>query len=132
MGNDLSLVLFIHYGPFTILFPGDLEEAGWQNLLKMPSFQMLLRRTTILVASHHGRKSGFCKETFEHFAPSAVVVSDKTVAHLTQDVDYQSVASPLGVRVVNQTRPRHVLTTRRDGDIVFRVWQDGSYSIWTH
>jgi beta-lactamase superfamily II metal-dependent hydrolase len=28
--NDLSLVVFIQYGGFKILFPGDLEVAGWR------------------------------------------------------------------------------------------------------
>jgi beta-lactamase superfamily II metal-dependent hydrolase len=129
--NDLSLVLFIKYGPFKILFPGDLEQAGWQNLLRVPAFVEELRGTTILVASHHGRKSGFCRDIFKYFVPSAVVISDKPVMHLTQEVDYSSVANPLGVHIVNQSRRRHVLTTRRDGDIIFRVRPDGWYWIGT-
>ncbi len=129
--NDLSLVLFLKYGPFKILFPGDLEPAGWENLLLMPGFLQELCGTTILVASHHGRKSGFCDEIFNYFTPSAVVISDKPVAHLTQDVDYSPVVHPSGVCVLNQARRRHVLTTRKDGDILFRVYPDGTYSIET-
>jgi beta-lactamase superfamily II metal-dependent hydrolase len=129
--NDLSLVLFIMYGPFKMLFPGDLEEEGWQNILRCPSFVQELRGTTILVGSHHGRKNGFCRDIFKYFTPSAVVISDKPVAHLTQDVDYSSVVNPFGVSVLNQGRRRHVLTTRRDGDILFRVHADGRYTIET-
>jgi hypothetical protein len=129
--NDLSLVVFIKYGPFKILFPGDIEQAGWENLLRLPSFVQELSGTTILVASHHGRKSGFCKEIFKYFTPAAVVVSDKPVAHLTQDIDYSPFVSPFGVRIVNQTRSRHVLTTRRDGDILFRIQPNGRYIIQT-
>jgi hypothetical protein len=129
--NDLSLVVFIKYGPFKILFPGDLEKAGWENLLKLPSFRQELVGTTILVASHHGRENGLYDEIFNYFTPAAVVISDKPMAHETQDCDYRPFVSPFGVRVVNQTRRRHVLTTRRDGDILFRVQSDGQYFIHT-
>lgn len=129
--NDLSLVVFIKYGPFKILFPGDIEQAGWENLMRLPSFVQELFGTTILVASHHGRESGLYKDIFKYFTPAAVVISDKPVVHLTQDCDYTPHVSPFGVRVINQTRRRHVLTTRRDGDILFRIQSDGHYTIQT-
>lgn len=129
--NDLSLVVFIKYGPFKMLFPGDMEEAGWKNLLAFPPFVRELQGTTILMASHHGRENGFCRELFDHFTPSAVVISDKPVAHLTQDLDYRPVVDPHGVAVLNQGRRRHVLTTRKDGDILFRVQANGIYTIET-
>lgn len=129
--NNLSLAVFIKYGPFKMLFPGDLEEDGWKSLLAYPPFVQELAGTTILMASHHGRKNGFCKKIFNHFTPQAVVISDKPVAHLTQDVDYAAEVDPVGVNVINQTRRRHVLTTRRDGDILFRVAANGFYSITT-
>src|SRR5688500_16415117 len=37
--NDLSLVAFIKYANFKILFPGDLELAGWQALLQRQDFR---------------------------------------------------------------------------------------------
>lgn len=129
--NDLSLVVFIKYGAFKILFPGDLEKEGWANLLKMPAFRQELFGTTIFVASHHGRESGLCEQIFNYFTPAAVVISDKPVAHQTQDCDYSPFVSPFGVRVVNQSRPRHVLTTRRDGDILFRIRPDDRYFVHT-
>jgi len=129
--NDLSLVLFIKYGPFKILFPGDIEQAGWENLMRLPAFRQELFGTTIAVASHHGRKSGLYADIFKYFTPAAVVISDKPVAHLTQDCDYTPYVSPFGVRVINQTRARHVLTTRRDGDILFRIQPNGRYTIET-
>jgi hypothetical protein len=57
--NDLSLVVFVKYASFKILFPGDLEEPGWLALLKNPAFRTELANTDILVASHHGRKNGY-------------------------------------------------------------------------
>lgn len=130
--NNLSLVVFINYGPFTICFPGDLEEEGWLALLEDPAFIAALKRTKILVASHHGRANGFCAEIFDHFTPLAVVISDKSIEHQTQiDVDYRLWSDQNGVIVKNESRRRHVLTTRRDGDILFRVGPDGSFDVMT-
>src|SRR5690606_16835333 len=56
--NNLSLVVFIKYSTFKILFPGDLEKAGWQALLQRADFRAELVGTDVLVASHHGRESG--------------------------------------------------------------------------
>jgi hypothetical protein len=36
--NNLSFVLFVTCGAHKIIFPGDMERAGWLALLKNPSF----------------------------------------------------------------------------------------------
>lgn len=130
--NNLSLVVFIKYSNFKILFPGDLEKAGWRALLQRPDFCAELRGTDILVASHHGRESGYCADIFDYFTPSAVVISDKPIEHETQQTvpDYHRVVRSQGVRVSTTMKDRHVLTTRRDGWIRFNVNND-SYTITT-
>ena len=70
--NNLSLVVFIKYSNFKILFPGDLEKAGWRALLQRPDFCAELRGTDVLVASHHGRESGYCADIFNYFTPSSL------------------------------------------------------------
>lgn len=131
--NDLSLVIFIEYAGFKILFPGDLEVAGWRALLSDPAFCAHLRGTDVLVASHHGRQSGYCSDVFDHFTPSTVVISDKPMQHDTQRTvpDYRRVVREGGVFVRTTGKRRHVLTTRRDGWINFTVSGDGSYVIHT-
>lgn len=131
--NNLSLVVFIKFGGFKILFPGDMERAGWLKLLEQPAFRDELAGTNILVASHHGRENGYCEEIFEHFSPNAVVISDKPIAHETQLMvpDYRRVVQPNGVIVSTTGARRHVLTTRRDGNITFVVNELGDYSIYT-
>jgi len=121
--NNLSLAVFIKYCGFKVLFPGDLEKAGWRNLLQLPAFVSELAGTTILVAAHHGRESGFCADIFRYFTPLAVVISDKEVVHETQDTlpDYRNVIATEGVLVRTTGKRRHVLTTRRDGWIQFTV-----------
>lgn len=130
--NNLSLVVFIKYSNFKILFPGDLEKAGWRALLQRPDFCAELRGTDVLVASHHGRESGYCADIFNYFTPSVVVISDKPIEHETQQTvpDYRRIVRRQGVRVSTTMKDRHVLTTRRDGWIQFNVAND-SYTITT-
>lgn len=127
--NDLSLVVFIKYAGFKILFPGDLEKAGWRALLQRPDFRAELSGTNILVASHHGRENGYCPEVFNYFTPDAVVISDKPIEHETQKMvpDYRRVVRDQGVRVRTTMKDRHVLTTRRDGWIQFTVNNDNYF-----
>ena len=130
--NNLSLVVFIKYSNFKILFPGDLEKAGWRALLQHPNFCSELCGTDVLVASHHGRESGYCADIFNYFTPSTVVISDKPIEHETQQTvpDYRRVVRSQGVRVSTTMKDRHVLTTRRDGWIQFNVNND-TYTITT-
>ena len=131
--NDLSCAFFISFGPFKILFPGDLEKLGWRAHLQNPAFIAELRATTILVASHHGRESGFCEEVFEFLQPQAVVMSDKSIVHGTQEMvpQYRSKVCGDGIRLTNERERRHVLTSRCDGDIIFQVKEDGNYWVTT-
>lgn len=129
--NNLSLVVFICYAGTVFLFPGDLEREGWLALLERPDFRARLRGVDVLMASHHGRENGFCKEAFEICRPQAVVVSDKSIIHDTQRRDYRSVVSDAGVLVRTTKKRRHVLTTRRDGCIQFEVHDNGDFAIDT-
>jgi beta-lactamase superfamily II metal-dependent hydrolase len=134
--NNLSMVAFIQFGTFKILFPGDLEAAGWRHLLHRQDFVDELRTTTVLVASHHGRENGWCDEAFEILSPRAVVISDKPIQHATQEMvpAYQGIVAGGGIRVgetLLTSQLRRVLTTRRDGDITFNVWSSGDFSVRT-
>jgi beta-lactamase superfamily II metal-dependent hydrolase len=134
--NDLSLVVFIKYGAFGILFPGDLEGAGWRNHLQQQAFREMLRDVDVLVASHHGRESGYCEDVFEYCRPQAIVISDKAIVHDTQGMTstYRNHVirnHPNGVMVRSSGNQRHVLTTRSDGWIQFEVDDQGTFSIDT-
>jgi beta-lactamase superfamily II metal-dependent hydrolase len=124
--NNLSLVVFIKYRGFSILFPGDLEKDGWRALLQRPDLREELSKIDILVASHHGRDNGFCPEAFDYCTPEAIVISDKPIQHETQLTlpDYRAVTTDRGVIVRTTRKKRHVLTTRRDGWIQFEVGDD--------
>jgi beta-lactamase superfamily II metal-dependent hydrolase len=128
--NNLSLVVFIQYQGVGFLFPGDLERPGWQKHLEDPAFRAMLGKVDILCASHHGRRSGYCEDVFEHCRPQAIVISDKSIVHDTQNMTptYRNHVirnHSDGVYVRSSQRRRHVLTTRRDGWIQFEVGDDG-------
>lgn len=134
--NNLSCAVFIAYAGFKILFPGDLERPGWLALLSRADFLAELAGIDVLVASHHGRESGYCAEVFDHCKPQAVVMSDKAIMHDTQQMarayHYQVAKNhPNGVYVSTTNKLRHVLTTRRDGHIEFIVRDNGSFTIHT-
>jgi len=116
--NNLSMVVFLQCGELGVLIPGDLEEAGWQHHLRNPQFRGMLSRVHVLVASHHGRESGYCAEVFECCTPNVVVFSDSEIVHGTQEMASAYAAHATGITFNGQTR--HVLSTRSDGAIAWR------------
>jgi beta-lactamase superfamily II metal-dependent hydrolase len=131
--NDLSLVAFITFGGFTICFPGDLGRAGWEGLLAKPDFQACLRMTKVLVASHHGRSSGFFEGVFNFCQPIAVVISDKELQFGSQETvpQYRAKVQPRSILNARTNSRRHVLTTRKDGWMKFAIFVDGTYMLHT-
>jgi beta-lactamase superfamily II metal-dependent hydrolase len=118
--NNLSLVVFLSCGVHRIIFPGDMERAGWLALLRNRFFANMLSGVTIFVCSHHGRTNGFCEEVLK-LCPNiqVFIISDKKKGFQSQET-------------VNWYRPyargfeyngnqRHVLTTRRDRNMQFTI-----------
>lgn len=123
--NNLSLALFLHYPGLSIVFPGDLEKAGWRKLLVNRDFIAHLARVNIFVASHHGRESGYVKEIFDFCKPDVVIISDEEKQYDTQETNYGSHARGISW---NKTDIRRVLTTRKDGMItITKSNQEGCY-----
>lgn len=124
--NNLSLVAFVKYDDFCIVFPGDIERAGWLVMLERADFRQCLSQVNVFVASHHGRENGYCEEVFRYCHPEIVVISDKSVQHDTQDHCYDSHASGLDFA---RSGRRYVLTTRRDGHITIEKTRGVPYRI---
>ena len=125
--NNLSLVVFVHYDGMGIVFPGDIEKAGWQQLLKNQGFRENLTGVNIFVASHHGRSNGYCEEVFIYCKPDIVIISDEEIRYDTQDVDYGKHAK--GLPWNNTAEKRYVLTTRSDGQITITKTIGSAYHI---
>lgn len=118
--NNLSLVMWVSINGLRFLFPGDLESAGWRSLLSSDAgFRDAVSGVDVLVAAHHGRRSGYCEELFTHYScrPQCVVISDEGIQYETQMMTsaYGSAASG----VIFRGEARRVLSTRRDGKVTF-------------
>lgn len=125
--NNLSVVTFISYNNVGVMFPGDLEAEGWKEFLKDSLFVNCLRKTNILVASHHGRESGYCADVFNYCAPHVVIISDKSIIYETQNHDLYA-QHCCGLNFGGNLRK--VLTTRNDGKITINIPSDGSYTVY--
>jgi beta-lactamase superfamily II metal-dependent hydrolase len=125
--NNLSLVSFVNYDDVGIIFPGDLEKAGWIKLLKNTSFRAYLAKTNIFIASHHGRTTGYCVGVFKYCHPEIVIISDKEIVHDTQQQDYAPHAS--GLPWKGGPEKRYVLSTRKHGMITFTKKLGEAYHI---
>lgn len=133
--NNLSLAVFVRFGAFTILFGGDMERAGWRQLLTIPGFRTKLATTTVYVASHHGRENGCCEELFALFRPELVVFSDGAKQYGTQETRDWYASRTIGIP--DNSKPagllgpprRKVMTTRGDGTITIEVDGNGRYLV---
>jgi beta-lactamase superfamily II metal-dependent hydrolase len=133
--NNLSLAAFVRFGTFNIFFGGDLERAGWRQLLKNATFRSRLATTTVYVASHHGRENGCCDEVFDICQPELVIFSDGRKQYDTQEMRDWYATRARGIP--DLSRPggllghplRKVMTTRRDGTITIDVERDGRFSV---
>jgi beta-lactamase superfamily II metal-dependent hydrolase len=127
--NDLSLMVVAQFGAFKIVFAGDLEVAGWRRLLSLPSFRQDLICTSVFVASHHGRESGYCTELFDLFRPQLVIISDDERQFDSQDTDdwYRDRCAG-AIFAQNPNMRRYVATTRKDGSM--RIDVDAAGRWW--
>lgn len=128
--NDLSLAAFFSFSGFEILFPGDLTENAWRELLRNPEFVAHLGNVNVLVAAHHGRRDGYCPEVFDHCHPQLVIFSDKSVDHETQLTASLYAQHVVESNLLVNGKRRKVVTTRNDGDIRITVGPQ-TYGVWT-
>jgi beta-lactamase superfamily II metal-dependent hydrolase len=118
--NNLSMVLVLKFSGTVFIFPGDMECAGWQQLLaNSHGLQRDVAECHVLVASHHGRENGICPEMFTDYGcnPQVVVISDDEHKYDTQNTTSYYGSKCRGVSY--RGRQRQVLTTRDDGNLRF-------------
>lgn len=116
--NNLSLVTFIEFEEDVVLYGGDMEESGWEEMLENGRFEALLKKTTIYIASHHGNKSGFSSELFEHLRPKLTIVPAGKKPEYDATDRYREKTKGMNVVTKDgETESRKVLTTRNDDHI---------------
>jgi beta-lactamase superfamily II metal-dependent hydrolase len=126
--NNLSLVVFVTCGQHKFIFPGDMETEGWRQLLRNPAFVAELHGVNVFVASHHGRENGYCEEVL-NLCPAieVFIISDKKMGYQSQETVDRHRAYARGFNY--QGDIRHVLTTRRDGRMLFSVPPTGMANV---
>jgi beta-lactamase superfamily II metal-dependent hydrolase len=121
--NNLSLLLHLKIHGFSFLYTGDMECAGFQNMLATNRrFREVCGQVDVLMASHHGRENGICPEMFDVWEcrPKVVLVSDCPKKYGTQETTNFYAIRAQGIpnfREMGNTR--WVLTTRSDHEIQF-------------
>jgi len=133
--NNLSLVSYVRYLNTEIIFPGDLEPIGWQMLFEKTKFTEYAGSATyrLLVAPHHGRKSGICfkrdgneyvyQKIFDVLKPDFVIMSDKWGNETTVPEKYMPHINS-GLHVKNGSKNtfevKKVLTTKTNSFVLIK------------
>ena len=117
--NNHSVVTTIEYRGIKILIPGDNESDSWEELLRDPKFRGAIHNTHVLVASHHGRDSGYYGKLFDCFQPTITIISDGPVVgtSVTSKYDNHTKGWKVFHRSTEKYEKRKCVTTRKDGDI---------------
>lgn len=66
--NDVSVVLKITHGAATIILGGDLEAAGWKEVVEEYGEQNM--RASAVKVSHHGSENGYRPGLWQYFSAS--------------------------------------------------------------
>lgn len=111
--NDISFVLAVHYAGRRIILGGDAEQDAWQDMVHRYGSGL---SCTVLKASHHGRDSGFDANAVRLMKPRQVVLSVGKKPETDAHRRYRDLGA-------------EVLSTRKHGTLVLRVWPDGLHHL---
>ena len=116
--NNHSVVTVMTYEGVKFLMPGDNEPSSWNELLARQDFLSAIQGTHVLVASHHGRESGYNAPLFKRITPLLTIISDGRFVDTSATSRYS--AETKGWVVTRRNGPRtqrKCVTTRNDGVI---------------
>ena len=131
--NNHSVVAVFSFGGIKILVPGDNEPPSWNELKEMSDFCDCTKDIDILLAPHHGRKSGFDNDTMRHFNPRLTVVSDGAYCDTSATSRYSDISRGWEVYKSDGTsEERFCLTTRNDGVITVSFGIDANGNPFLH
>lgn len=111
--NDASYVLGVSHGPTSrLLLPGDVEEKGWNDMIGAG----VRLRANVLVASHHGRNSGYHDEALDLIRPEVVIISSDVIPAKDDAIEKYKKRS-------------RVFSTREHGTLTVRLHDGGALEI---
>jgi hypothetical protein len=138
--NNSSIIRYIKYAGKSILFAGDLETPGWDWLAENDSNFITTMKSgiDILIAPHHGHKSGFPKSLFELTGNVGVIIHSKGSEGNIEGTDvasqYSGNADGVKYNSLNDKKYYHgkVMTTRSNGNIFIKIDNSGSLYFWAN
>ncbi|KKM25835.1 hypothetical protein LCGC14_1590960 [marine sediment metagenome] len=131
--NNHCTVVVIEYLNVKTLFPGDIEAPAWEALLQQENFVEAIAGVDILVASHHGRESGYYTDLFDHFTPKLTIISDGRFNDTSATSRYTDKSSGWKVNhrdESNESETRYCISTRNDGHIDIEVGESQNNSTY--
>lgn len=125
INNHSGVVVFDYLG-IRVVIPGDNEPPSWKDLLTQPDFVSMVSEMHVFLASHHGRKSGYCTELFSALnknSPRLCVISDAHAqdTDATQRYSYHADGWQVHSRSGADSEDRNCVTTRSDGPIEIEI-----------
>jgi beta-lactamase superfamily II metal-dependent hydrolase len=136
--NNSSILRFIEFGNRKLLFGGDLEKAGWDWLAENDEdfIKTMQNGIDVLIAPHHGHKSGFPDSLFDLTGNVEISILSKASEAEKEgtDVSSQYTEYSNGVPYKNLKDGEMyfadgVLTTRSNGHIFLEVDDNGNMKI---
>jgi competence protein ComEC len=111
--NDASYVINVSHGPTSrLLAPGDVESKAWNDMIGAG----LWLRANVLIASHHGRNSGYHDEALDQIKPEVVIISSDVI--------------PAKDDAIEKYKKRaRVFSTREHGTLTVRMHDGGDVQI---
>jgi hypothetical protein len=128
VGGRPVVVAGTKYAP-KFLFGGDMEEAGWDELLTKPDFREAVRGVWFYFASHHGHSSGFSTKLYD--AMGKPVLNLISVRHNDESRDSRYSADDFSSGWPLSSETRKMLSTTCDGSIFIDVDQTGLPNVYT-
>ncbi len=132
MANCCSFVTLYNHQGTKILQCGDMEKDGMSVLLAANSdMQQAVQRTNVLIAPHHGHKSGFSTELMQAIGKPDVVIASVMAGDEHVDSRYSDAQFVRGIPAGDGSVVR-LLTTRTYGALTVTSQGAGSFNIRAH
>ena len=136
--NNSSILRYIKYNGYRILFAGDLEKDGWEWLCNndLRFIRLMKEGLDFLIAPHHGHISGFPKSLFDLTGNVRCVIHSKDSEANKDGTDvssqYGNYCNGIEYKALSDKRfyKGKVLTTRSNGNIFISIY-DGKLKVWT-
>ncbi|MCD8313314.1 MAG: MBL fold metallo-hydrolase [Bacteroidales bacterium] len=87
--NNFSAIVVFKLGNAKIVVCGDNEKESFEQLLQRQDFKDSVHDAWVLIAPHHGRNAGYCKQFVDLVNPFFTVISDSSENEFSAKKEYE-------------------------------------------